>query len=170
MIHKYMVSSHFLCVVYIGAVFYSVPPLSWHVMWYHEFVMCCSVAVCCLHPSCPAFLLYLSTPSLLVLLPPRSPPSPISWHHVCAAPWWLPDGFVLWPNQVESRCAVVWEHKGMSSRDTAAINSEVSFCKRARCVWGVWCRVCSKQDGISLPSTPPPSCVSFCFWKKALLT
>ena len=38
----------------------------------------------------------------------------------------------------------------MSSLDTTAINSEVSFCKRARCVWGVWCRVCSKQDGISL--------------------
>ena len=34
----------------------------------------------CLHPSCPAFLLYLSTPSLLLLFPPLSPPFPISWH------------------------------------------------------------------------------------------
>ena len=130
-------------------------------MWYHEFAMCCSVAVCCLDPSCLAFLLFFSTPPLLLLLPPLSPPPRISWHQVRVAPWWLPDGFLFWPNQVESRSTVVWEHKGMRSLDTAAINSHVSFCQRVRCVWGVWFRVCSKQDGISLPSTPPPSCVSF---------
>jgi len=126
---------------------------------------------CCLHHFCSHTLMF-SLPHTPPSLPPhpRTPLHTTLWHQIRAAPWWLPASWIAWRERGECRCHVVWEHKGMSRLDTAAINSEVSFCKRARCVWGVWFRVCSKQDGISLPSTPPRSFVSVCFCERALLT
>jgi len=90
-------------------------------VWTASFVLVHSIPLPKPSSSSPSSPTYSSPPTL--------------WHQIRTAPWWHPPSCIAWQQRGECDWPVVWEHKGMSSLDTSAINSEVSFVKEPDVYW-----------------------------------